>query len=658
MATLLNSVVLNGAVASGLALVIWGLGAIPTIHRRPGLRHALWIVVLLKLVTPPIFNLSILPAWFAIDSEPFSHSPAIPLGNLSGLLTAPTALDELSSREATSYALTIDWLVAVAAVGGMGTLTVLAYAMRQVWQLRRALRRSESDDKRLNEIARRAAEHMGLPVLPSVSVVAANVSPLLWVRWSGPLIVVPRRFANQLSDDQLSCILSHEIAHYLRRDHWTNLLSLLVAAACWWNPVVWWARRELRTAQEACCDALVISQSVASRKTYAETLFQALEFLHAERSLMPALASGFGGKSSTERRFEMIANPRVNHRLSWWSYPVLLSALAALPCLPSRTNAEESDVEFVGSVVDFDQDGLLDFYLSDVDKANSGRVLFRDGDAGKSDTQLFRLDATRALAGDQGRILLLTGVSISLRQTDRRTYRVQRSERGLVVLAFDRETKKLAWSSEIELPQPDQAVAGQRFLLHTGGGFVTIAVVAEDKSLAIQELDATTGNVVGECQLVQLDSTTLSVPDGGTVLLGGIKRLQELSSTLRIRLRPKPESAAGALLRLTPKRIGNDLVIQLGAVAEGHLTVETAGTVWRLVNGDAPIETVRMIRDGDNPNPSLIIEGKAGKHERIILQVESESEERSLEVELKSSTPPDGASSAPAAEDPLVEAAK
>ena len=93
-------------------------------------------------------------------------------------------------------------------------------------------------------------------------------------------------------------------------------------------------------------------------------------------------------------------------------------------------------------------------------------------------------------------------LSATPRQTDRRTYKVQRSERGLVVLAFDRESKKLAWSSEIELPRHYKPVAHQQFLLHTGGGIVTIAVVNGDKSLKIQELDAETGKVTGECQLV------------------------------------------------------------------------------------------------------------------------------------------------------------
>ncbi len=186
---------------------------------------------------------------------------------------------------------------------------------------------------------------MGLATVPEVSVVSASISPLLWVRRSGPLIVMPRQLVDEFSDQQICCVISHEIAHFLRRDHWTNLVSLLITALFWWHPVVWWARRELRTAQESCCDAMVISRAVAPRQVYAKTLFQALEFIRTERSLVPVLASGFGSKSSTQRRFEMIANQQVSHQLSPWYLPLLIAAFATLPCLPATGAVEESDSE-------------------------------------------------------------------------------------------------------------------------------------------------------------------------------------------------------------------------------------------------------------------------------------------------------------------------
>jgi len=342
MSALLNAILLNALVATALAVVVWVTGIIPTLRRRPGLRHGLWIVVLLKLVTPPLFEMPILPGWLVANPAPMLHPKAIPLDNLPAIGSVAAGdlrpvLPPMAARNTAGS----DWLSIAALVSGFGTLTVLTFATCQIWRLRRALRGGATNDERLGRIGGMAADRMGLAVVPTVCVVAANVSPLLWVRRSGPLIVLPRRLVAQFTDEQLVCVMSHEIAHYLRRDHWTNLLSLMVAAICWWNPIAWWARRELRMAQEACCDALVISRAVASRRKYAETLFQALEFIQAERPLLPALANGFGGKSSTERRFEMIVNPRVSHRLSWRNYALLIAALAVLPCSLAVTEAQD-----------------------------------------------------------------------------------------------------------------------------------------------------------------------------------------------------------------------------------------------------------------------------------------------------------------------------
>ncbi|MBI2480007.1 MAG: M56 family metallopeptidase [Planctomycetia bacterium] len=481
-----NSVLANAAVAVAMAVLVWIAATIPFIRRRPGLRHCLWVIVLLKLVTPPLFELSILPNWVASEPMSLTHPRAIPLDELLSVSLTDTksfAASQSLSRSGPS----IDWIFILIAVAVTGTLAVVIRAMAQVWRLRRALRHGAPNDKRLDRIAAQASESMGIASPPPVCVVAANLSPLLWMRWSGPVIVVPRRLSDELSDEQVRCVVAHEIANYLRRDNWTNLLSLLVAAACWWNPVVWWARRELRIAQEACCDALVISRSIASRRKYAETLFQALEFLQAERSLLPALASGFGNKSSTERRFEMIANPLVNHRLSWWSYPVVLAALAVLPCLPSFTQAQDRKIGSVSIDYELSTDvELVPVEFGDVDgDPNSYRVIVKYR-IPNVDSSFWRI------------ALKHPG------QTDRHLYKHQRSKLGIVVLAFDLESGKLAWSSEIERSADAKAVAGQRFLLHTGGGIVTIAVFGDDQSLQIQEIDAETGTVTADCRLIRL----------------------------------------------------------------------------------------------------------------------------------------------------------
>lgn len=345
MLTLFDLLLFNAAAASVLALVIWMVGRIPAVHRQPGLRHFLWVIVLVKLVTPPVIELPVLPTPSISPGDGRETQVAADLSPLE--FPVPPDLVESDdirdgSEPVRSASQPFPWRLALFLISITGTAAILAVSIRQICLLHRALRQSESNDARLTRIVRQSAKVMGLATVPHVSVVAANISPLLWVRRSGPLVVLPRRLVDQLTDEQLGCVVSHEIAHCLRRDHWTNILSLLVASVFWWHPVVWWARHELRTAQEACSDAMVISRAGVLRQVYAKTLLQALEFIRAEQSLVPALASGFGCKSSTQRRFEMIANQRVSHRLSFWYCPILLVALATLPCLPAVGSADEA----------------------------------------------------------------------------------------------------------------------------------------------------------------------------------------------------------------------------------------------------------------------------------------------------------------------------
>src|SRR5262245_66444680 len=67
MTLLLQICLANVAVASLLALVAFGVGKV---CRRPALVHSLWLLVLLKLVTPPLFWLPV--AW------PATPEPAAP----------------------------------------------------------------------------------------------------------------------------------------------------------------------------------------------------------------------------------------------------------------------------------------------------------------------------------------------------------------------------------------------------------------------------------------------------------------------------------------------------------------------------------------------------------------------------------------------------
>ena len=357
----------NVVLAGALAIAVGIAGCLKVVRHRPGLRHTLWLLVLVKLVTPPLIPLPVLPARSDESStaqrdrrsnpterEPFEHpldarESGSSLGDADGgsyALRERPALPASSADVATDRSEGVLWSSLVLLVGfsACGTAVVITSGIRRTVQVSRLLLRSPmAGVERLELASRRAAARMGLKHSPQICVVDARVAPMLWAGWHRPVVIVPKTLADRLTDEQISCILCHELAHYVRRDHWANAFVFLVTAVFWWHPVVWWAQRELRAAQELCCDALVIGGAAASRRSYAETLYVALEFVQAERPLMPQSASCFGQSSLVQRRFEMIASVKLSYRLPYWAYAPILAVAAALPCVPVRGQSRDRD---------------------------------------------------------------------------------------------------------------------------------------------------------------------------------------------------------------------------------------------------------------------------------------------------------------------------
>ena len=113
---------------------------------------------------------------------------------------------------------------------------------------------------------------------------------------------------DELKHEELRWILAHELGHISRGDHYVRWIEWLACVAFWWNPVAWWARRNLRQNEEICCDALVLRTLQGSRHSYANSLLQAVEFLTEQGPRPPAMASEINSGGFLKRRFEMIVS--------------------------------------------------------------------------------------------------------------------------------------------------------------------------------------------------------------------------------------------------------------------------------------------------------------------------------------------------------------
>ena len=98
---------------------------------------------------------------------------------------------------------------------------------------------------------------------------------MLWAVVGRPRILLPRTLWTGFDPDHREAVLAHELAHLARGDHWMRRFELVVLALYWWCPVAWIAVRELRRAEEACCDARVLGVVPDRAVAYAEALVRA-----------------------------------------------------------------------------------------------------------------------------------------------------------------------------------------------------------------------------------------------------------------------------------------------------------------------------------------------------------------------------------------------
>src|SRR5947208_2885040 len=146
------------------------------------------------------------------------------------------------------------------------------------------------------------ASRLGLRRVPGVWLVPGRLAPMLWSLGGAPRLLVPEELLDGLSAEQRATLLLHELAHLRRRDHWVRLLELLATGLYWWHPVVWWARRELREAEEQCCDAWVVCALAGTGRMYATALLECLGFRSAPPRPLPRGGRGLAQTARLERR--------------------------------------------------------------------------------------------------------------------------------------------------------------------------------------------------------------------------------------------------------------------------------------------------------------------------------------------------------------------
>ncbi len=388
--------ILEMAASNALLAAILAAAAVivARLVRRPQIVYWLWLLVFMKLLTPPIFHVPVsLPgkakmeaatppasklageqavaavasrdvkiatadsqagneadAKEAPEGELMPHrairpgplAPPLPreAGERPTVAAAPHETEEAADRHAFGN---LPWQSLLLGTALMGSLLWFALAASRLAHFGRWVRHARPAPGPLQAVAQDMAGRFGLRRAPEVRVLDAQVPPLLWFSCGRAVIALPAGLLEQLDEKGQSFLVAHELAHYCRGDHWVRWAEAVALGLYWWHPVAWWARRRLHQTEEECCDERVVRAMPGDAKAYAHTLLTAVEFLSVGRPRLPALACGMDEVGTLRQRIESVLAGPMPRGMPWIGIvAVVLLAAATLPW-SARTSSAIAD---------------------------------------------------------------------------------------------------------------------------------------------------------------------------------------------------------------------------------------------------------------------------------------------------------------------------
>lgn len=268
------------------------------------MQYNLWFLLLMLLIVPFLpFRLIKFPnilSW----SGYLRSSPA------SGTLTA---LEEAAENNPTGNA---DWLNDFTLSVNSKTPSIVGYILLWIWiagivamtlfliKSALRLRRLEKSalplqNREVRKLYRHCLEEMGIHRKIPVCSTAFLKSPII-VGLLKPCIYLPIHLISDYNESDMRYMLLHELQHYKHHDAFGSLLMNLAGVVYWFNPLVWYALKEMRNDREVACDTSVLKMlKEDDYEDYGNTLIRFAEKV----SLTPfPFAAGLGGNMKQMKR--------------------------------------------------------------------------------------------------------------------------------------------------------------------------------------------------------------------------------------------------------------------------------------------------------------------------------------------------------------------
>ena len=154
-------------------------------------------------------------------------------------------------------------------------------------------------NQEVRRLYHRCLEEMGIHRDIPVYSTAFLKSPII-VGLLKPCIYLPIHLISDYDETDMRYMLLHELQHYKHHDAIANYLMNLAGVVYWFNPLVWYALKEMRNDREVACDTSVLKMlEEDAYEDYGNTLINFAEKV----SLTPfPFAAGLGGNMKQMKR--------------------------------------------------------------------------------------------------------------------------------------------------------------------------------------------------------------------------------------------------------------------------------------------------------------------------------------------------------------------
>ncbi len=357
------------------------LAASLVLRRAPARRrHTLWLLVSAKFALPVAFVVY-LAAQLGLDASAFSFAQIYQNGTLIQGITEPI------SAIANNYQVTIfatnaqrhnELYCAAAVIWLTGSLAFLS-----VWFTRRRKFFAALNEGRTQTHGRewqaleRAGQLVGYSGKVTLVISPHQTEPAVCRVWK-PVVLMPGTIAGQLDDDELEAIMLHELIHIQRRDNLIGNLQMMMCAALWFHPLVWFISAKLFDERELACDEEVLRFHGAA-ESYASSILKVVRFSLGWRV---AGVTGAGSGSNLRRRIENIMSinhsRRITtpwHRLVAGSLVGFAFVLMAMAGVYARSYAANSLVSAIGpEAIVASNDEVFEASTPQTDRKNKEKV--------------------------------------------------------------------------------------------------------------------------------------------------------------------------------------------------------------------------------------------------------------------------------------------